>query len=117
MEKMMLLSSVALLVNIMLTGCSESSLFMKPKLTAEPWCQSCGMPLDDLKLLGTNQDGSQNKEYCCYCYQKGAFVNPNITMKQMIEKMIPIVVSHSALSEPKAREVVTNFISTLKRWK
>ena len=34
-------------------------------------CQSCGMPIADDKLLGTNKDGSINKDYCKYCYQNG----------------------------------------------
>ena len=31
------------------------------------FCQSCGMPLND-QVLGTNDDGSKNEEYCMYCY-------------------------------------------------
>ena len=37
------------------------------------FCQSCGMPLQAEDQWGTNADGSLNEEYCCYCYQKGAF--------------------------------------------
>jgi hypothetical protein len=37
-------------------------------------CGSCGMPFKkDPNGGGTNSDGSQNLEYCSYCYQNGKF--------------------------------------------
>lgn len=47
------------------------------------FCQSCCMPLDKPELFGTEHDGSLNKEYCKYCYQDGAFVNPGMTLPEM----------------------------------
>ena len=47
------------------------------------FCQSCGMPLQAEDQWGTNADGSLNEEYCCYCYQKGAFTQ-DYTMEEMI---------------------------------
>ena len=47
-------------------------------------CQSCGMPMTSEEQWGTYADGSRNEEYCCYCYQKGAFVQ-ECTMDEMIE--------------------------------
>ncbi len=35
-------------------------------------CQSCGMPMQE-EQYGTNQDGSRNEKYCCYCYKDGGF--------------------------------------------
>jgi hypothetical protein len=58
---------------------------MQPKLI----CQSCSMPIDDLQNRGTEKDGTHSSEYCKYCYQGGAFVNPGIRfedMKLFIEK-------------------------------
>jgi hypothetical protein len=47
-------------------------------------CQSCGMPLkSDVNQGGTNKDGSKNQLYCSYCYQNGAFTQPNITVEEM----------------------------------
>ena len=34
----------------------------------QKFCQSCGMPLSDATVLGTETNGSKNEEYCCYCY-------------------------------------------------
>ena len=37
-------------------------------------CQRCGMmPLEKPEDFGTNADGSRNKDYCCFCYENGAF--------------------------------------------
>ena len=49
-------------------------------------CQSCGMPLKkDPKGGGKNKDGSISNIYCSYCYDKGTFLQPDITAKQMQE--------------------------------
>ncbi|MBZ5855586.1 zinc ribbon domain-containing protein [Flavihumibacter profundi] len=47
------------------------------------FCQSCSMPIDKPELMGTEKDGSRNKEYCTYCYQNGSFVNPNMSLDEM----------------------------------
>lgn len=48
------------------------------------YCQSCGMPLKkDPNGGGTEKDGTINKKYCSYCYEKGKFTQPNITMPEM----------------------------------
>ena len=46
-------------------------------------CQSCGMPMGNESLLGTEKDGSKNHEYCTYCYRNGAFVNPSMSLAEM----------------------------------
>ena len=81
-----------------------------------PFCQSCGMPLSkDAGGGGTNADGSKNPEYCSNCYQKGAFVEPNITLEQMQEKVMGRM---KEMHFPKfvGRYFVKD-IANLKRWK
>lgn len=47
-------------------------------------CQSCGMPLKkDPKGGGTNSDGTLSQTYCSYCYENGAFRQPDITAEEM----------------------------------
>ncbi len=47
------------------------------------FCQSCGMPLNkDPAGGGTNADGSRSELYCSYCYQDGAFMNPDMDVKE-----------------------------------
>ncbi|MGN6211172.1 zinc ribbon domain-containing protein [Parafilimonas sp.] len=78
-------------------------------------CQSCGMPLTDESMLGTESDGSKNHEYCKYCYQSGAFTNPGITLDEMQnlvkEKMEEMYIDTSV------NEKIVDGLAYLKRWK
>jgi hypothetical protein len=79
-------------------------------------CQSCGMPLKkDPQGGGSESDGSKNTKYCSYCYQKGAFTQPDMTAKEM-----------QAFSKQKLKEMgfpgflagfFTMGIPKLERWK
>lgn len=80
------------------------------------YCQSCGMPLTEEKLFGTNADGSKNADYCCYCYQNGAFTS-DITMDEMIELCLNIEKDlglYQDREEEKKRK--QEFFPSLKRW-
>ena len=47
-------------------------------------CQSCGMPMKrDPAGGGTEADGSKNLMFCSYCYQEGAFTEPDMTVDEM----------------------------------
>jgi len=73
------------------------------------------MPMAKPEDFGTNADGSQNQEYCHYCFQNGKFIEPNITMEQMIEKCAGIM---RQMKMPEAQiEQTKTFIPMLKRWK
>lgn len=78
-------------------------------------CQSCGMPMKLESDFGTNANGSKNEEYCTYCYQKGQFTNPNITMDQMIIACVGMMVKYGT-PEAQAREQMQKLVPTLKRW-
>ncbi|MEW6087148.1 MAG: zinc ribbon domain-containing protein [bacterium] len=81
-----------------------------------PFCQSCGMPLEGVDDYGTDTDGSKNNEYCCYCFQKGKFIEPNISMDEMIEKVTKYMVAQMKMMEFQAEKTVEKFIPKLKRW-
>ena len=46
-------------------------------------CQSCGMPIEDPRLHGTEADGTWSCEYCQYCYGNGQFTQPGMTLDEM----------------------------------
>lgn len=79
------------------------------------FCQSCSMPLDKPEILGTEKDGSKNREYCVYCYQNGAFVNPGMTLAEMKtlvkEKMAGMKMDSSIIN------MAVSTLPSLKRWK
>lgn len=87
-------------------------------MTAQgPFCQSCAMPMEKLELFGTNADGAKSDEYCTYCLQKGKFMEPNITMHEMIDKCVGIMVQRNIMPEDQAKELMNKTIPNLKRWK
>ncbi len=78
-------------------------------------CQSCSMPLRSEVDLGTNADGSKNKEYCHFCFKDGKFTDEGISMEQKIEKMVGIAKSMN-IPEAQARAMAQNILPKLKRW-
>lgn len=89
---------------------------MKIESPKGPFCQSCGMPMENPDCFGTNVDRTQNNDYCCHCFYNGEFTNPNITMEEMIDLAVSIMVDKVKISEKKARQISGSFIPTLKRW-
>lgn len=84
----------------------------------EKICQSCGMPLDTAEVCGTNKDGSQSGEYCTYCYQDGAFTEPDATLESMADTCVQHIASDDPnMTEEKLKEMMTSYLSALSRWK
>jgi hypothetical protein len=73
------------------------------------------MPIDDMDLRGTEKDGSKSHEYCSFCYDKGAFIAPHITLGDMK------VIMQAEMSKRKIPQAVIDMALTtlpfLKRWK
>lgn len=85
------------------------------------FCQSCGMPIEEKELQGTEKDGGLNGDYCIYCYRDGAFTE-DCTMEQMIAHCAEMVDEFNKDSEVKytkeeAVEQMRQFFPQLKRWK
>lgn len=81
-----------------------------------PFCQSCGMPMGTPDCFGTNADRAKTDEYCCHCFQNGEFVDPKITMEEMIDLSASIMAEKAKISEYEAKEICRSFIPTLIRW-
>jgi len=82
----------------------------------EDFCQSCGLPFDEghAALRAKNADGT-NADYCVYCYKDGEFLNPDLT----IDEVVGIGVPHLAakIGEDAARAQLTAWVPTLARWR
>lgn len=78
-------------------------------------CQSCGMPMNDPSLYGKNSDGTENHEYCTYCYPAGQFNNPNETFEEMVESCVPFMMKEG-YTEVEARQYLNDNLKGLKRW-
>jgi hypothetical protein len=78
-------------------------------------CQSCGMPMKKSKDFGTNVDGNRNDNYCCFCFKNGDFTNPDLTMEQMINKLVGFA-DRMGMTQSQAKELAQTVIPKLKRW-
>ena len=79
-------------------------------------CQSCGMPLLEESFVGTNADGSRTWEFCMFCFQKGAFTQPNQTLEEMIQSSIGFMSTRLSFSHEEAEKLSRDVIPKLKRW-
>lgn len=46
-------------------------------------CQSCGMPLRNTEVRGTEKNLETSPMYCRHCYQEGEFTQKEITVDGM----------------------------------
>lgn len=79
------------------------------------FCQSCSMPLDDAAMTGTEKDGSKSQEYCKYCYQDGAFINPSMTLDEM--NVLVKTQMEKMKIDKSIINMALNSLPTLKRWR
>lgn len=79
-------------------------------------CQSCGMPLGP-GFYGTEADGTESHEYCKFCYQKGVFTEPDITLADMIKKSVHHMIYDLRLEDERAEVMANAIVPTLKRWR
>ena len=80
------------------------------------YCQSCGLPFDTNheEFIAREKDGSKSM-YCTFCYEDGAFTQPDATAHDMIEIGVPHLARK--IGEAAAREQLAAFVPTLLRWK
>jgi hypothetical protein len=79
-------------------------------------CQSCGMPMEDW-FFGTDSSDQITKEYCRFCYVKGQFTEPELTVDQMIQRNMDFMTRKLKIAEEKSREFSYALIPTLSRWR
>ena len=93
-----------------LFGVSINTLLGAPRQLV---CQCCGMPLQD-ELIGRNQDGTLNEDYCKWCYADGEYTYSD--MDELINICIPHMVKEG-FSEEQARAYMKEMLPKLDYWK
>ncbi len=76
-------------------------------------CQCCGMPLED-EMIGRNEDGTLNEDYCKWCYADGTYTYSD--MNDLIEVCIRNMVSEN-FTEEQARAYLKETLPKLDYWK
>lgn len=79
-------------------------------------CQSCAMPVHKEDLLGTDSHGRKVDGYCKYCFQYGKFTEPEIGVKEMVDKCVGFITNAGVMPEAHVREMLSVVIPRLKRW-
>ena len=77
------------------------------------YCQCCGMPLDD-EIIGKDEDGFLNEDYCQWCYADGTFTYHD--MDNLIDVCIPNMVKEG-FTEEQARAYLKEELPKLDYWK
>ncbi len=82
-----------------------------------PFCQSCGMPMIKPEDFGTTADGWRQNEYCHYCYADGRFLQPDVTLAQMIEFVVKPMTEATGMEAAEARALAEQMLPHLGRWR
>lgn len=80
------------------------------------YCQSCGMPMVEEAQYGSEAGGAKSVEYCVYCYEDGAFKQPDMSLEQMVEVCVPFL-KEQGMPEKEARTLMEQQLPHLKRWR
>jgi DNA-binding XRE family transcriptional regulator len=80
-----------------------------------PACQCCGTPFDVPNMpFGTDADGTENPDYCGWCYQNGEFTSQGLD--EIIERNVPYLMQATGYTAEEAVSFMGAVLPTLKRW-
>ena len=80
-----------------------------------PACQCCGTPFDVPNMpFGTNADGTENRDYCVWCYKDGEFTSQGLD--EIIEYNVPYLMQATGYTAEEAVSFMGAVLPTLKRW-
>ena len=77
-------------------------------------CQSCSMPIAQEEHIGTNRDGSPNRDYCVFCFKDGSFIQ-DMNLDEFIEHSLQFA-PQVGISEENFKNYCNETLPTLKRW-
>ena len=77
-------------------------------------CQCCGMPLEYDAIIGHNNDGTLNEDYCKWCYADGTYTYSD--MDELIDVCVKNMVNDH-FSEAQARAYMKDILPKLNYWK
>lgn len=82
----------------------------------ENYCQSCGMMFTGPNQHGHELDGSENEDYCRWCYEHGKYTYET-TMEDMIEECASRMVEYMGWTVDESASLLGAVLPTLERWK
>lgn len=82
----------------------------------ENYCQSCGMMFTGPNQHGHELDGSENEDYCRWCYEHGKYTYET-TMEDMIEECAPRMAEYMGWTVDESASLLGAVLPNLERWK
>lgn len=81
-----------------------------------PVCQCCGTPFTVPNMpFGHDADGTENTDYCKWCYDQGVFAYDDID--DLAEFNAPYLAKATGLSLEDAVSYMAAYLPSLKRWR
>lgn len=77
-------------------------------------CQCCGMPLESDEIIGRDNDGGLNEDYCKWCYAEGTYTYDN--MNELIEVCVKNMRGEN-FTEQQVRSYMRELLPQLDYWK
>ena len=74
------------------------------------------MPVNNPADFGTYESGAKKLDYCRFCFVKGKFTEPGLTLDEMIEKVGKIVSEKRRVPVEEALATAREMLTKLKRW-
>jgi len=78
-------------------------------------CQSCAALVRQPREAGTDTRGQRVRNYCRKCYGNGRFVEPHVTLEEMIRRVEGELRAHGMSTCSTAAEIAET-IAGLERW-
>ena len=79
-------------------------------------CQCCGTPFTVPNMShGTEADGTENTEYCQWCYENGNFTYSS--EEELIERTAPYLMKATGMSQDEAVSFMGVLVPQLRHWK
>lgn len=115
---MLLIAGVSLLIGI--SGIQkhqkQQDLVLKSQssnlIVSSTYCESCGKNFNPIIIHGTNEDGTKSNHFCQWCYDKGKFVEVELTQQTVLDRII-----QKNSPSPQELKKITKRIMALERWK
>jgi len=83
-------------------------------------CQSCGMPIEEDKQKGTNEDSSLSNDYCFYCFKNGKFTH-DVSLDEQVDIGLSYYPAYKKAQSQEEKDIIKqqskDYLSNLKRWK
>lgn len=86
-------------------------------LRETPICQSCGTPLQDPNIRGSDEGKAKVHSYCIFCFKEGRFTEPRLTMEEMGWRIHRLLVQQASIPAREAATLIDRLLPKLDRWR